>query len=233
MATCAICSKKLNLFNIRKDIYLKNGEQLCLSCSNKLDSNVLNEISNMDKEEVLNLIKRNDECCLCHEKLTMFNTGIANRLKNGERVCVNCIRKLDAETVCKLKNLTFENLIERVDIQEKKQTELRIKQIKEKEIREKEKNLVIEYKRTCNQCGKVWHVLAEREKYLASEKRWNDCNMCASAFATLSGDSNYNGTFTQAKRNEHALNEEINKLKQCPNCMSTNYSEEQIKYEKK
>ena len=59
MATCAICSKKLNLFNIRKDIYLKNGEQICLSCSNKLDSNILNEISNMDKEEVINLIKRN------------------------------------------------------------------------------------------------------------------------------------------------------------------------------
>lgn len=110
---------KTQFIQYQKRYLSKNGEQLCLSCSNKLDSNVLNEISNMDKEEVLNLIKRNDECCLCHEKLTMFNTGIANRLKNGERVCVNCIRKLDAETVCKLKNLTFENLIERVDIQEK------------------------------------------------------------------------------------------------------------------
>ena len=82
----------------------------------------------------------------------------------------------------------------------------------------------------------MWESLAcigRTRKVFASEKRWNDFNTCASAFATLSGDSNYNGTFTQAKRNEHALNEEINKLKQCPNCMSTNYSEEQIKYEKK
>ncbi len=232
MATCAICSKKLNLFNIRKDIYLKNGEQLCLSCSNKLDSNVLNEIGNMDKEEVLNLIKRDDECCLCHEKLTIFNTGIANRLKNGERICVNCVRKLDANILSNLRELTFENLIDSIAIQEKRQDELKIKKIKEREIQVRNKDLVIEYKRTCNHCGKVWHVLAEREKYLESEKRWNSCNMCASALASLSGDSNYNGTFTQTKRNEHALNEEINKLKQCPNCMSTNYSEEQIEYEK-
>ena len=231
MATCAICSKKLNLFNIRKDIYLKNGEQICLSCSNKLDSNILNEISNMDKEEVINLIKRNkrkDECCLCHEKLTIFNTGIANRLKSGERICVSCVRKLEADTLSKLGNLTLDNLIESVAIQEKKQDELKIKKIKERN-----KELVIEYKRTCNHCGKVWHVLAEREKYLESEKKWNSCNMCASALAALSGDSNYNGTFTQAKRNQHALNDEINKLKQCPNCMSTNYSEEQTEYEKK
>lgn len=233
MATCAICSKKLNLFNTRKDVYLKNGEQICLSCSNELDSNTLKNISSLDSEELLNIIRRNKECCLCHEKLTIFNTGIANRLKSGEKVCVNCVRKLDPDTFCNLKNLTLEYLFEKLSVQQQK-SEQRQKQVllNTADTGNKKRNVVIEYKRTCNQCGKVWHVLAEREKYLESEKRWNSCNMCASALASLSGDSNYNGTFTQTKRNEHALNEEINKLKQCPNCMSTNYSEEQIEYEK-
>jgi hypothetical protein len=100
------------------------------------------------------------------------------------------------------------------------------------ERQNKSKNSVVEYKRTCLQCGKVWHSLASREKYLEKEKKWNDCNMCASAFGSAGGNSHSLETWTQTKRNEHALNNEISKLKQCPNCMSSNYTEEQIVYEK-
>ena len=56
--------------------------------------------------------------------------------------------------------------------------------------------------------------------------------MCASAFGSAGGNSYSWGTWTQTKRNEHALNNEINRLKQCPNCMSSNYTEEPIVYEK-
>ena len=84
MRFCAICSKKLNLFNARKGIRLKSGEEICLSCSNKLDADTLSNIGNMEKYEFIGSVFEKDKikkyCCICHKKMTVLNTSLL--LKN-------------------------------------------------------------------------------------------------------------------------------------------------------
>jgi len=87
------------------------------------------------------------------------------------------------------------------------------------------KTQVREFKRTCLQCKKVWHVLEERENKVQKNVRDNNC---------------YQGTFCcnpgaqlQAKRNVEAGESELDKLKKCPECGSANYKEEVITYDKK
>lgn len=226
MGKCVICSKKLNVFNIRSGFQLKTGECICISCANKLDKNTLHNFNNLDKDDLNQVsIENQKKCCICQEPLTILNTGINNRLKTGEQICIHCIKKLDDDTVWNLKNLTIDNVRLKYSNQEQRYSISSRNDVPKK-------NVVVEYKRTCNQCGKVWHVLAEREKYLEREKKFNNCNMCASAFSTAGGDSNSWGTWTQTQRNEHALESEMNRLKQCPNCMSSDYTETRIEYEK-
>jgi len=74
-----------------------------------------------------------------------------------------------------------------------------------------------EYRRTCRQCGKVWHSLASREKQLQQSKRSSSCaevTQCCNPTARL-----------QARRNVDANISEINRLRQCPICSSGNYDE--------
>jgi hypothetical protein len=205
MAKCAICSKELNVFNTAYGKETGNRGQLCINCLNGTDKNSFDKV-----------------CAICGQKLTMLNTGIAGKLKTGEKLCLSCVNRLDGETVSNLKNLTKKDFADKIEgVQQKIAAE------------EKRKNSVIEYKRTCLQCGKVWYSLASREKHLEKEKNCNNCNMCASAASSANGNSYSWGTWTQAKRNEHALESEIERLKQCPNCLSTNYKEKEIYYEKK
>lgn len=160
-------------------------------------------------------------CIICSKKLTILNRSLKKyKTKDGE-ICLYCIPKLNnTPFLNNLYNFTTK------DIQQFFKINNNIKHSIDSN------NKVSEYKRTCLQCGKVWHSLALRENYLEKEKKWNDCNMCASAFSSAGGNYYSWGTWTQTKRNEHALNNEISKLKQCPNCMSSNYTEEQIVYEK-
>lgn len=236
MRFCAICSKKLNLFNARKGIRLKSGEEICLSCSNKLDADTLSNIGNMEKYEFIGSVFEKDKikkyCCICHKKMTVLNTSLLlkNPLKTNENICTNCLRKLDTTTLSESRNLTREEVVAKIsELEEEKKKKANVLRI---ESDAPKKVFVVEYRRTCNHCGKVWHVLAEREKYLESEKRWNDCNMCASAVGSANGNPYSYGAWTQAKHNEHTLDSEINRLKQCPNCMSMNYSEKEVRYEK-
>lgn len=226
METCVICSKKLNVFNIRVGLQLKSGEQICNSCANKLDRTTLQNFNNLERNDLVHtLTKTQKECCICKAPLTIFNTGINNRLKTGEHICLNCMKKLDGETLCNLKNLTVDSVRSNYANQEQRYSVSSLNNVPKK-------NVVVEYQRTCNQCGKVWHVLEEREKYLEREKKFNNCNMCASAFSTAGGNTNSWGAWTQTQRNEHALESEMNRLKQCPNCMSSDYTEARIEYEK-
>ncbi|MEK6956163.1 MAG: hypothetical protein AABW52_05865 [Nanoarchaeota archaeon] len=81
-----------------------------------------------------------------------------------------------------------------------------------------------EFKRKCKQCGKIWHSLESREKQIKSNFNVNNLNVisnCCNPSAQL-----------QAKRNSEANQSDLDKLKQCPNCSSHNYSEEVIIYEK-
>lgn len=88
------------------------------------------------------------------------------------------------------------------------------------------KNTVQEYKRTCNQCGKVWHSLVSRENQIKKDISTNNCLQGAFACSNV-------GAATQAKRNVEAQQESINKLKQCPQCGSSDYNEKIITYAKK
>ena len=179
-------------------------------------------------------------CAICNKRLTILNTGIGSELKTGDMICLTCLKKLDNNTIANLKELTGEDLANKILENKQKEEAIRkralyaqdIEKIKLEHAKKANKIMVVEYKRTCNQCGKVWHVLAEREKYLEKEKNCNDCNMCASAVGSASGNPYSMGTWTQSRHNEHTLNDEITRLKQCPNCMSSDYSEVQVKYEK-
>jgi len=84
---------------------------------------------------------------------------------------------------------------------------------------------VAEYKRVCNQCGKVWHSLVDREKQIAQKMMSNSCLMCGN---TCSGSG-----FGQYSRNFDANQDSLTALKRCPQCSSANYTETIIYYEKK
>lgn len=80
---------------------------------------------------------------------------------------------------------------------------------------------VQEYKRTCKQCGKVWHSLADRETKLETEKSSANCNMCLMAGT---GNASYDSSL-QNQRNVQGLQSELSRLRQCPECLSSNYEE--------
>lgn len=86
--------------------------------------------------------------------------------------------------------------------------------------------MIKEYKRTCNECHKIWHSLESREKEIEKDIKLNATSQagfaCCSPSAAL-----------QAKRNVESNKDLLGKLKKCPQCGSGNYKEEAIVYEKK
>ena len=99
-----------------------------------------------------------------------------------------------------------------------------------KKISEEEfdpKKHVKEYKRKCNECGKVWYSLVSREGEIKKDIGTNACVQGATA---CGGNL---GAATQSKRNVESQQDLLDKLKKCPNCSSRNYKEEVIIYEKK
>ena len=94
---------------------------------------------------------------------------------------------------------------------------------KKKEVDKKKEPVEItirEYKRTCNECGKVWHSLVEREKQVAIGSFWN---AIAGVGTAIGGNYGATGQFS---RNSDAQQQELVNLKRCPNCGSSNYKEE-------
>ncbi|NOR85832.1 hypothetical protein GQ473_06985 [archaeon] len=88
-----------------------------------------------------------------------------------------------------------------------------------------QKTQIQEYKRKCNECGKIWHSLISREKQIKKNAQDNNsqvCYNCCNADAQL-----------QAKRNAESNESELDKLKKCPECSSSNYTEEVISCDKK
>lgn len=84
---------------------------------------------------------------------------------------------------------------------------------------------VIEYKRVCRQCRKVWHSLATREVELQTNECGEVCWSCVAC-----GDF---GAQWQRDRKQEAKKTDLNQLKTCPECGSGNYTEEKVFYEKK
>lgn len=89
------------------------------------------------------------------------------------------------------------------------------------------KKHVKEYKRKCNECGKVWHSLASREEQIEKDFKSNNC---IQGLTACGGDL---GAATQSKRSAEASQDLLDKLKKCPDCGSKNYDEEVLIYEKK
>ena len=92
--------------------------------------------------------------------------------------------------------------------------------------------IVKEYRRTCNQCGTVWHSLAQRESNL----KWYACSEGTSACLDPANvfTCGMCGGPAQRHHNSNVRTEalEIDRLKTCPHCNSKNYTEETVEYEK-
>ena len=83
---------------------------------------------------------------------------------------------------------------------------------------------VAEYKRICNECGKVWHSLADREKQLKINLVGDLCGVCGTCGSPHQA---------QYSRNFDANDSSLVQIKKCPQCGSGNYTETVIYYEKK
>jgi len=89
------------------------------------------------------------------------------------------------------------------------------------------KDMIQEYKRTCAQCGKIWYSLVSREeevkRLLGEEVVMEGAELCNCCF----------WAWPQRDRNYASLREQLNDLRRCPSCHSSNYTEEIISHEKK
>lgn len=90
---------------------------------------------------------------------------------------------------------------------------------------------ILEYRRTCLVCGKVWHSLVSRENQIASSAMSNSLMACGGGMQNcgtcglLGG-----GTAAQASRSIDANQSDLQRLKSCPECHSANYREETVKH---
>ena len=87
-------------------------------------------------------------------------------------------------------------------------------------------NKTKEYKRTCNECGETWHVLASRERKVKTQKAGNSMQQCGAALSCC---------FPMAalsQSNVQDSEDQLEKMRSCPECGSHNYDEETIRYEK-
>lgn len=84
--------------------------------------------------------------------------------------------------------------------------------------------LVQEYKRVCNNCGKVWFSLKYREDWLANRAT---CWTCQSIFGYLNG-----GTVEGhlASRNSADSFDNLIGIRKCPECGSVNFKEELLSF---
>lgn len=105
------------------------------------------------------------------------------------------------------------------EFQEKKKEEKRL----DEEM--KAKGNVKEFKRKCNKCGKVWYSLASREKELETGKKVaggiRPVCCCNSSTPLL------------AQKNVEGFQDSLEKLKKCPECQSTDYTETEEIHAKK
>jgi len=88
------------------------------------------------------------------------------------------------------------------------------------------KKHIKEYKRKCNECGKMWHSLVSRETEI--QKQIRSSGLVGAGMACGSPS-----TSAQSIRTGQEQQNVLSKLRKCPKCGSANYKEEVIIYEKK
>ncbi len=90
---------------------------------------------------------------------------------------------------------------------------------------------VVEFRRTCQVCGKVWHSLVSREKQIISSQKSNSLLACGGAMQSCGSCGTIgSGTQAQGARNVDANKSELQRLRSCPQCSSANYKEELINH---
>jgi len=146
-------------------------------------------------------------CSLCNKKFSFWNS---------------CSFEGDDKTYCPECWKNKKENIEKFKIKEEEDKKREIERRKEEKS-----GKVMEYKRKCNQCDKVWYSLVDKEKQLGSNRIFNSLVGIGTA---ITGDL---GASTQSSRNLDANSEYLDKLKKCPNCGSADYTEEIIIYKKK
>lgn len=99
-----------------------------------------------------------------------------------------------------------------------------------KQVRTLSPSTVKEYKRVCQQCGKIWHSLVARENQIVKNIKFNSCSMGLQA-CTCSPIGNAGAA--QSNRSIEANQSELVKLRSCPVCNSTFFTQEIISYETK
>lgn len=88
-----------------------------------------------------------------------------------------------------------------------------------------------EYKRTCKNCGKIWYSLVEREEKLNPDTPGQNCCNEDQDKTGECGTCGNNGAQAQYRHNLQYRRDNLEKLRQCPNCLSTNFVEEIVKHE--
>jgi len=174
-------------------------------------------------------------CAFCSVEITFFNKPVfKSGFKGGEAICLRCFKKLNNANPNIAFHLSKHTLAE-AQLALNKQSEKTANKLKNNaDINDNAINItILEYKRTCVECGKVWHVLDSREKKLEKDIKTNNCNKATASCGMCSGSYDALGASAQTMRNDQALSEEIGRLKQCPNCNSGNYNQESIVYDKK
>jgi rubrerythrin len=142
-------------------------------------------------------------------------------------ICVNCKKKVSFWSSHVEENEYFCNDCWKDGAPEKLKIEAEKRKKEEQKRLEKENNQVTEYKRKCNQCGKVWHSLVGTERRL---NRRTILDSLVSVGTALTGNL---GASTQSSRNADAQIERIENVRKCPNCGSSDYKEEIITFQKK
>jgi RNA polymerase subunit RPABC4/transcription elongation factor Spt4 len=96
---------------------------------------------------------------------------------------------------------------------------------------QKVRSNLVEYRRTCQVCGKVWHSLVSREKQIISNQKSNQMLACGGAMQSCGTCGSLgSGTQAQGTRNVEANQSELQRLKICPQCSSANYREEIVNH---
>ena len=86
-----------------------------------------------------------------------------------------------------------------------------------------------EFRRTCNVCSKVWHSLVERENQIESKQVADGLTQMSGAMSSCTTCGIIGlGVASQASRNIEAGRSELQRLRSCPECFSSNYREERV-----
>ena len=86
-----------------------------------------------------------------------------------------------------------------------------------------EVKLVAEYKRTCKECKKVWHSLVSREDEI-QKRMSNNAAQGAAGFCSPNTTATSVGT-------AQIIESELQRVRQCPECSSSNYKESIVQHE--